>query len=136
MIAAEVDTVSQLFRMRVERSGARECYRTKMDGRWHPVSWSQFASAVDAAAAGLSALGVGPGDAVAILGETCPDWCVADLGAILCGARSVGLYPTLLEDQIRYILEDSGARAVASLSGSSGRRRTTTGMPPSILVVG
>ena len=61
---------------------------------------------------GLGALGVEPGDRVAILSDSRPEWVVADLAALTAGAVSVPIYPTLPEAQVRYILADSGARVV------------------------
>lgn len=60
---------------------------------------------------GLGALGVEPGDRVAILSDSRPEWVVADLAALAAGAVTAPIYPTLPEGQVRYILADSGARA-------------------------
>jgi long-chain acyl-CoA synthetase len=60
---------------------------------------------------GLSALGVAPGDRVAIVSESRPEWVIADLAILCCGAITVPIYPTLSAPQVRYILQDSGARA-------------------------
>ena len=59
---------------------------------------------------GLGALGAGPGDRVAILSDSRPEWVVADLAALAAGAVTAPIYPTLPEAQVRYILADSGAR--------------------------
>ena len=61
---------------------------------------------------GLGALGVAAGDRVAILSESRPEWLIADFAALTRGAVTVPIYPTLPESQVRYILADSGARAV------------------------
>ena len=61
---------------------------------------------------GLGALGVGPGDRVAILSDSRPEWVIADLAALTAGAVTAPIYPTLPEAQVRYILADSGARVV------------------------
>ena len=59
---------------------------------------------------GLSSLGVGSGDRVAILSESRPEWVICDMAALLLGAATVPIYPTLNEGQVRYILADAGAR--------------------------
>lgn len=56
--------------------------------------------------AGLQALGVNPGDRVAILGENRHEWALADLGALGCRAVTVPIYATLLAPAIQYILRD------------------------------
>ena len=59
---------------------------------------------------GLGTLGVEPGDRVAILSDSRPEWVIADLAALTAGAVTAPIYPTLPEAQVRYILADSGAR--------------------------
>ena len=59
---------------------------------------------------GLGALGVEPGDRVAILSDSRPEWVIADLAALTAGAVTAPIYPTLPAAQVRYILADSGAR--------------------------
>ena len=56
---------------------------------------------------GLSGMGVIPGDRVALICETRPEWMVADLGALTAGAVTVPVYPTLPASRIRYILADA-----------------------------
>ncbi len=109
LLARESTTVAEMFRRRVAADGGLESYRVKTaDGRWRSTSWDEFGARVDAVAAGLADLGFEPGEGVAILGACCPGWCVADLAAIQLGGMSVGVYPNLLLDQIRFLLEDSG----------------------------
>jgi long-chain acyl-CoA synthetase len=59
---------------------------------------------------GLMSLGVSAGDRVAILSESRPEWVVCDMAALLLGAVTVPIYPTLNDTQVRYILADSAAR--------------------------
>jgi long-chain acyl-CoA synthetase len=61
---------------------------------------------------GLRALGVSPGDRVAIMSESRPEWLLTDLALLVYGAVSVPVYPTLSAPQARYILADAGARIV------------------------
>ncbi|HSC26597.1 MAG TPA: long-chain fatty acid--CoA ligase [Vicinamibacterales bacterium] len=61
---------------------------------------------------GLTASGVAPGDRVAIISESRPEWLMADLAILTGGAVTVPVYPTLSAAQASYILADSGARIV------------------------
>jgi long-chain acyl-CoA synthetase len=60
---------------------------------------------------GLSALGIGAGDRVAIVSESRPEWVIADLAILTAGGVTVPIYPTLSAVQARYILDDSAAKA-------------------------
>jgi long-chain acyl-CoA synthetase len=59
---------------------------------------------------GLSALGMGPRDRIAIVSESRPEWLLTDLAVISAGAVTVPIYPTLSASQANYILQDCGAR--------------------------
>ena len=63
---------------------------------------------------GLTGLGVRPGRRVALLSDSRPEWVIADLAILTCGAVTVPIYPTLPAAQIRYILADSGATVVVA----------------------
>jgi long-chain acyl-CoA synthetase len=61
---------------------------------------------------GLSALGIQRGDRIAILSESRPEWITADLAAQTVGAVTAPVYSTLTAGQVRYIVNDAGARVV------------------------
>jgi long-chain acyl-CoA synthetase len=74
------------------------------------LSTQEFFDRIRDFSLGLGALGVEPGDRVAILSDSRPEWVIADLAALTAGAVTAPIYPTLPEAQVRYILADSGAR--------------------------
>lgn len=63
-------------------------------------------------ASGLHALGVNPGDKVAIIGKNSAHWLIADYGCALAGAVSVPMYPTIDGDTARKILEHSESKVL------------------------
>jgi long-chain acyl-CoA synthetase len=63
-------------------------------------------------ALGLADMGIKPGDRIALLSENRPEWSIADLAILSLGAINVPIYTTQAVDQIRYILADSGTRAL------------------------
>ncbi|HWS55946.1 MAG TPA: long-chain fatty acid--CoA ligase [Pyrinomonadaceae bacterium] len=84
----------------------------KKEGQWLRIPGEAIIRRVRAVALGLSALGVRKGDRVALLSENRPDWSVTDLAILSLGAVNVPIYTTQAPDQVRYILEDSGARVL------------------------
>ena len=63
---------------------------------------------------GLAGLGIEPGDRVALICETRPEWLVADLGVLTAGAVTVPIYPTLPANRIRFILADARVHTVVA----------------------
>jgi len=81
----------------------------KSDGRWVSVSSDELLARARHIAAGLHAIGVRPGDRVALLSESRVEWTLTDAGSIFAGTIDVPIYATLTPPQVRYILNDSGA---------------------------
>jgi len=76
------------------------------------VSYPELATAVREIAAGLRRLGVEPGDCVAILAGTRPEWTLCDLGILWAGATVVPIYHTSSPDECAYILRHAAVRAI------------------------
>jgi len=81
-------------------------------GVWNSVSSEEIGSRARAIALGLRMEGFERADRVAILAHSRLEWALADWGIIMAGLASVPVYPVLPADQIRYVLADSGAKAV------------------------
>ena len=86
-------------------------FMRKRAGRWESIAAAAALAEVESLALGLRALGVQPGDRVAILSETRYEWAIADLAVLGLGAVSVPLYASLTAEQCRFILENSEAVA-------------------------
>ncbi|MCZ7525237.1 MAG: AMP-binding protein [Acidimicrobiia bacterium] len=81
--------------------------RHKRLGLWQEVSWSEYATRSAQVGLGLLALGVEPGDRVAVHSENRPEWCYADLGIQGIGAVTVGIYPTSPAAEVEYLVGHS-----------------------------
>jgi len=84
----------------------------KVEGEWTHTGATTFVERVRHVALGISELGIKRGDRVALLSENRPEWSIADLAILSLGAVNVPIYTTQAVDQIRYIMTDSGARAL------------------------
>ena len=82
-----------------------------IDRAWKQWTWSQAYDEAVRLAAGLSRLGLTPGDRVGLMSKNCAHWVIADLAMILSGLVSVPIYPTANARTIRQVLEHSEARA-------------------------
>ena len=76
------------------------------------TTYADLAQSVRAAAAGLAAAGVGPGDAVGLLAPNATDWPVAYHAVISLGAIASSLNPLLTPEEIATQLRDARAKAV------------------------
>ncbi|MBI4126753.1 MAG: long-chain fatty acid--CoA ligase [Deltaproteobacteria bacterium] len=97
------------------RLQAAPCLHYKKGGQWQVMSWKKMEATVMNWACGLIALGLKPGDRVAILSPTRMEWVLADLAIFAAGGIVVPIYPTLTQEQAEYILADADVH-VAFLS--------------------
>jgi long-chain acyl-CoA synthetase len=74
------------------------------------LTWSELLGRVDAVAGGLAKLGIGRGDVVAIMLANRPEFHITDLAVVTLGATPFSIYTTYPPEEIRYLIEDSGAR--------------------------
>ncbi|SHL85732.1 AMP-dependent synthetase/ligase [Actinacidiphila paucisporea] len=81
-------------------------------GHWQDVTATRFLAEVRAAARGLIAEGVQPGDRVALMSRTRYEWTLLDFAVWCAGAVTVPVYETSSASQLEWILADSGAVAV------------------------
>jgi long-chain acyl-CoA synthetase len=86
--------------------------RFPRDGTWHEWSFAELGTAVRELAGGLAALGLQPGDRVALLGETRPEWTLADAAILAAGLVVVPVYHTNSPEECRYVVDHAGARAI------------------------
>ena len=107
--ASGTTTVASLARDWATRAPKQVAMREKDFGVWKEYTWGDTWELVDTAAHGLLALGVEPGDRVAIHAEDRPEWIVMDLATVAVRGITVGFYPTNPAAEVQYLLQDSGA---------------------------
>jgi len=107
-----VETISQIFLNILKAFPKPDLLLYKDQGRYIPISTEEFGSRVRLFSAGLASLGVKAGDKIIILSDNCPEWVMADFANLCLGAVTVPIYPTLVPEQIRYIIDDSDAAVV------------------------
>ncbi|MEO8191284.1 MAG: long-chain fatty acid--CoA ligase [Acidobacteriota bacterium] len=110
-MGSEIRTLCDIFR-NAAASGKPDLLISKVGGVWRPISAADFGFTVRALSLGLNALGIQPGDRVAILSENRPEWAMADYAILCAGGWSVPIYPTLPANQIAPLLNDCAARAI------------------------
>ncbi|WP_436698338.1 AMP-dependent synthetase/ligase [Nocardioides sp. BYT-33-1] len=112
----EIPTTGSLtddvVRNAAEAPRAVQFSRATADGGWDDVTCADFLTEVTAVAKGLLAAGLQAGDRVAIISRTRYEWTLLDYAIWFAGAATVPIYESSSEEQINWILSDSGARAI------------------------
>ena len=92
------------------RHNKRDALSHKVKDAWENLSGAAVIEKIKHLALGLADLGVRAGDRIAIISENRPEWSLTDLAILSLRAVNVPVYTTQAVEQIRYILEDSGAK--------------------------
>ena len=104
--------LAEMFFTRARELAARPRYRYRVADGWREVTWQTMAERVRAIAAGLLDLGVAPGDRVALLSNTRPEWMEIDFAILACGALTVPIYQSNLPAECGYIIANSESSVV------------------------
>lgn len=107
------ETLAVLTEWAADRHGKLPALRFKAGGgTWEEVSYEQLRARVRGFGRELLALGVRPDDRVAILAETRPEWTYAHFATFAAGAVVVPVYPTAGDEEVEWVIGDSGASVV------------------------
>jgi long-chain acyl-CoA synthetase len=112
--SAAATTIASRVRERAATMPQRVAMREKDFGIWQEVTWAQYWSRAETVAHALLALGVEPGDRVAIHSENRREWLYADIATVAVRAMTVGLYPTNPPSEVGYLLSHSGSRVLVA----------------------
>jgi long-chain acyl-CoA synthetase len=104
--------VADLLAQRASRTPDLVLFQVPDGAGWRPITAAAFRQRVVAIAKGFIAAGVQPGDRIGLLSSTRYEWSLVDFAAWYAGALVVPVYETSSPDQVRHILDDSGACAI------------------------
>ncbi|PYC87827.1 long-chain fatty acid--CoA ligase [Streptomyces tateyamensis] len=106
--------LSDLVHQNAERRPDAAVVARKLGGDWQDLTAREFLAEVHQAAKGLIAVGVRPGDRVAVMSRTRYEWTLLDFAIWCAGAITVPVYESSSAEQVQWILGDSGAVAVVT----------------------
>ena len=118
----EAKNLVDLVHRAVERFGDKEAIRWKRskaargegssDGDWESRTYRETWDWITLLSLGLRDLGLGEGDAAAIMSRTRPEWAIGDLAALATGAVTAPIYPQSEPNQAAFILNNVKAKVV------------------------
>ncbi|WP_214324068.1 AMP-dependent synthetase/ligase [Nonomuraea sediminis] len=103
-------TVCEQLRQLAERHPEAPAYSDPAEDGWATLSYGQARRRILEIAAGLAALGLEPGEAVALMMINRSEHVLADLGAVHAGGVGCTIYSTFAPDQIAFVVNDVAAR--------------------------
>ena len=84
----------------------------KVNGEWVTYDIKAYREYADHISYGLIALGVKKGDKIATISNNRPEWNFIDMGIMQTGAVHVPIYPTISEEDYKYILNHAEVKYV------------------------
>ncbi|GAA1861815.1 AMP-dependent synthetase/ligase [Actinomadura bangladeshensis] len=93
-----------------DEHGGRPAYSDRVDGEWKTLTWADTRTRALETAAGFAALGLEPGDVVALMMPNRSEHVLADLGAVHAGGIPTTVYATLAPDQVAFVAGHCAAR--------------------------
>jgi long-chain acyl-CoA synthetase len=106
------DTLPKLLRQNARDYPKDIALREKDLGIWRSWSWQDYLNRVRVFALGLTNLGIGRGDVIALIGDNRPDWVAGAIAAHSVGALTLGIYRDALEEEVAYLLTYGEVKAV------------------------
>ena len=110
-------TLCDLLGHTAAEAGDAPAFSNEAGDSWQTLSWAQAHQKVRELAAGFAALGLAPGERVALMLPNCTEHVLADLAAVHAGGLGVTIYATLAPEQIAFVAGDCDAR-IAVLDGA------------------
>jgi long-chain acyl-CoA synthetase len=125
-------TVNDVLAVATGRGDATVILAQATVDTWTPITSNDLYGRVRAFADVLRGWGIGKGDRVAILSENRWEWAVADFAILAIGGVDVPLYPTLVPEQLSYMLRDSGAKVIVLSSKDQYEKLLAAGDLPDL----
>lgn len=100
----EITRIFDFAYYQLEKHDLSKCFVSKASGEWVTTSSKEFIAKVNIISRGLLALGVKPGDKIALISSTNrTEWNIMDFALLQIGAVNVPIYPTISKADYKYI---------------------------------
>ena len=100
----------------------------KRGGQWRRYSIQEYVELTNLISYGMIHLGIKPGDNVGIVSGNRPQWNMLDMAIMQMGAISIPIYPTISQEDYRYILNHAEMKMIF-IEGRDLRRKLEPVLP-------
>ncbi len=105
------------------------------------MKWKEYGQKIEEFSKALVGYGIKAGDKISLIGKSSPDWFVIDMSIMTIGATIAPIYTTSSGEQIKYILNHSGARLffveeISQYDKIKGMLKDITGLEKIVLING
>jgi long-chain acyl-CoA synthetase len=129
-------TLCDLFDHTAAEAGDAPAFSNEAGDSWQTLTWAQAHRQVRELAAGFVALGLAPGERVALMLPNCTEHVLADQAAVHAGGLGVTIYATLAPEQIAFVAGDCDARiAVVDGAGALARWQPVLAQLPGLKTI-
>lgn len=97
-------------------------YKYKRGSAWIGVAFKDAVTMAEHYACGLASLGIKRGDRVGIISHNRMQWALIDYACAALGCVLVPIYPSLLKEQVLYILNDSQSKVVFAMDNIQSQK--------------
>lgn len=102
-MAIELKRLFDVPYYQLENRPKQDALAAKENGSWTKYSTQEYIDQANLISKGLLELGIQKGDKIAMISNNRPEWNIMDIGILQIGAINVPIYPTISEDDYRYI---------------------------------
>ena len=88
----------------------QDALNEKVNGQWRAYSIQEVITRMNQVSSALLQMGLQKGDTVAIISNNRPEWNFLDLGMMQIGVVNVPVYPTISEEDYKYIFRDAAVK--------------------------
>lgn len=108
----EVTRLFDLLEYRKTTNPDRPVFAAKREGKWEEFTIDDYIEMSTNISYGLLAMGLQPGEKVALISSNRPEWNFLDMGVQQMGGILVPIYPTISEDDYKYILSNAAVKFI------------------------
>jgi long-chain acyl-CoA synthetase len=105
-------TIADLMARAAEQSAERIALRHKTGDEWRDVTYAEAGEIVREIGLGLIDIGIAPGERVALLCDTRPEWTYCDFAISAAGGVVVPIYPTNSPEECEWVAGNSESAAI------------------------